>query len=70
MVYGTMHPNSQLALCDCGSGQLMVACHAPAQDGDCPCGSGDTFAACCCVTADELAARRDQLLERLPETRT
>jgi hypothetical protein len=52
MMAGSLHPVSQAAACDCGSGERFVdCCLAAIADEHCPCGSGTTFAQCCSVNA-------------------
>lgn len=52
MMAGSLHPVSQLAACDCGSGDRYVdCCLAAIAEEPCPCQSGTTFAHCCSVDA-------------------
>ncbi|MDP9430532.1 MAG: SEC-C metal-binding domain-containing protein [Actinomycetota bacterium] len=52
MMAGSLHPVSQAAACDCGSGRSFVdCCLAQIADEPCPCQSGARFAACCSIAA-------------------
>lgn len=47
MVAGTLHPDAQLAACQCGSGRRFLDCHLPPAGAPCPCMSGKRFGECC-----------------------
>lgn len=50
LVTGTLHPQSQLGPCPCGSGARYIDCHlAPWLDKPCDCGSGKNLRECCAV---------------------
>lgn len=68
MIEGTQHPQAQLMLCYCGSGQVFLDCHlAPDLDKPCKCGrwgTPKTFRECCALTAE----MREALEEVRPGT--
>lgn len=56
LVMGTMHPQSQLGPCGCGSGVRYIDCHlAPWLDKPCDCGSGQNLRECCAVDVGDPA---------------
>lgn len=67
MLAFSLHPDSQLAACACGSGDTYVECCLQIDASDaCPCGSGETFADCCRVTGPEDLERGEWIDHQLP----